>query len=397
MDQNNQAHKSATVDLTIGKIAEKQFKAIVEASPDCLLMINKQEQIILANNMAEKLFGYAKEQLIGKNLNLLIPDRFKLKHKGHIKQYFKDPHVRPMGAGLELYGLHQDGHEFSVEISLSPLTSAGNLLALAAVRDVTERKKIENSREMLAAELHAKNIELANANLIKDRFLSSMSHELRTPLNAIIGFTGTLLMQLPGPLNADQEKQLRTVEGSAKHLLSIINDILDLAKIESGKIELNLTEVNCHELVNEILTTFMPLVKAQALELKSDLPAADILIITDRRSLTQILINLLNNAIKFTQKGYIKVSMEQIKEQKFVVIKIIDTGIGIKDSEQDKLFKAFVQLEQPEQYFSGTGLGLYISKKLANLINAKIEFVSKYGEGSCFSVILPKISKKTYD
>ena len=261
----------------------------------------------------------------------------------------------------------------------------GNVLGVfAAARDVTERKRFEQT-------LQEKNVELENANQAKDRFLASMSHELRTPLNAIIGFTGTLLMELPGPLNTDQKEQLDTIENSATHLLSLINDLLDLAKIESGKVELRREPVTCQALVQEVLTTLRPTAEAKGLRLKAICPSDDIVVRTDRRALTQILLNLTNNAVKFTERGEVHIELQQAKENGRIdtLISVTDTGVGIRPADQARLFQAFEQVDGAgKERQSGTGLGLHLSQKLAELLSGRIQMKSEFGKGSTFTLVL---------
>jgi protein-histidine pros-kinase len=253
----------------------------------------------------------------------------------------------------------------------------------AAARDVTERKRFEQT-------LQEKNLELESANLAKDRFLASMSHELRTPLNAIIGFTGTLLMKLPGALNSDQERQLTTIQASARHLLSLINDLLDLAKIESGKVEVNFEPVVCQSVVDEVATALRPLAENKGLVFDVYVPKHRLLVMTDRRAFSQILLNLTNNAIKFTEKGRVSLEINQLRENGSVLteISVTDTGVGIRNADQEKLFQAFTQVDAlgPRRY-EGTGLGLHLSQKLAHLLGGAINFKSEFGKGSKFSLL----------
>jgi protein-histidine pros-kinase len=217
-----------------------------------------------------------------------------------------------------------------------------------------------------------------------------MSHELRTPLNAIIGFTGTLLMRLPGPLTQAQEKQLQTIQGSARHLLSLINDILDVAKIEAGKHEFRLQPVSCVEVIEEVAAALRPLAEKKSIgfDLAVD---GDVIVRTDRRALSQIVINLANNAIKYTDAGGVTVRLTRHRGESGTLgeIEVRDTGSGIRPEDQQRLFQAFTQLDSSStRRHEGTGLGLHLSHKLAELLGLRITFATQFGEGSTFTLHL---------
>ncbi len=377
---------AAARDITEQKTLEQQLRdqqfytrSLIESNIDALMTTDPLGLITDVNQQMEALTGSTRDELIGQPFKNFFTDPAQAEEG--IRSALRESKV----TNYELTARSKNATETVVSYNAATFYDRDGKLqgVFAAARDVTERKRFERA-------LQEKNLELENANLAKDRFLANMSHELRTPLNAIIGFTGTLLMRLPGPLTEDQTKQLLTVQSSAKHLLSLINDLLDLAKIESGKVAITLESVSCQSVVEEVRSTLQHLAEKKGLTFKVQVPEEELVLKTDRRALSQILLNLVNNGIKFTDQGEVSIHLEQRRKNGSVRtdISVRDTGVGIRSEDQQKLFQAFTQMAAGTRKHEGTGLGLHLSQKLAELLGGRIEFESQFGKGSTFTLSL---------
>ncbi|HVW10837.1 MAG TPA: PAS domain-containing sensor histidine kinase [Bryobacteraceae bacterium] len=379
-------------DLTERRRIERRFGALLDSAPDAILELDAEGRILVLNRMAERLFGYTREELLGQCVDALVPDALRGSHQQHRTQYFNHPVTRPMGAGLNLEARRKDGSHFPVEISLSPTKSGQELRVTAIIRDITERKQMESQlrlvQEKYIAGLELRNREAEQANRLKTEFLSNMSHELRSPLHTIIGFAELLAEQTSGPLNDTQKRFITHVHRDSLHLLDLINDLLDLSKIEAGRIELRRESLPLAMVLEDAVASIRPRAEAKSLEILVVAPPT-ISILADRLRVRQILHNLLSNAVKFTQKGG-RITLSAIGREQFAEISLTDTGIGIAEDQHEAVFDKFFQVRATARgHQQGTGLGLAITKRLVEQHGGTIWLRSQPGKGSCFTFSIP--------
>jgi len=375
------------------KKSEAKYRVLFESAPIGIITTDLECNVLTFNQSMLNLMGYTSDELS----KITLEDTYD--NFDDYKKLLKNLHEFRGVRNWEVKRKRKDGTIYDALISTELMEVEDQIILLTTMMDITQRKKAEVLRRDFSQkleldvaertnELKEANIKLKELDQLKSMFLASMSHELRTPLNSIIGFTGWLLMDMEGALNEEQRKQLNLVKSSANHLLDLINDILDISKIEAGKVDVCIEMFKFSEIVDDVINSTQPLANDKGLKIIYDIPEG-LIIKSDKLRIKQIVMNLISNAIKFTEQGYIKINVKSLNNTNLEVI-VLDTGIGMKKEDINKLFIPFQQIDMSStKKHEGTGLGLYLCKKLLNLLQGDISVKSQFGKGSEFKFIIP--------
>ena len=361
--------------------AEKLFHNLLDAAPDAILEVDSSGRIVRANDTVGELFGYSPAELLNQPVERLIPEQARRVHTKHRAGYAAHPTKRAMGSNLDLYALRKDGTRVAVDIVLSPFqTEAGELRTAAIVRDITLRRQTESELK------EARKLAEA-ANQAKSDFLASMSHELRSPLNTIMGYTQLLTEEAVGVLNDKQRRFLGHISKDSQHLLNLINDILDLSKIEAGHLELQHQSCELQLLFDDVLAMILPMAEAKQIRVEHEKHVGAV-VWGDPLRAKQAVVNLLSNAVKFTPAGgSVTISARQMDTQ--VAITVADTGVGIPEEHREAIFDRFHQVGATTTGArEGTGLGLAITRSLVEQMGGRIWVESEIDRGSRFTFTL---------
>ena len=376
----------------------------LNAAPDAMIIIDATGAIRFANRQVSALFGHPHDDLIGLSIEQLMPERFRARHTGHRTHYVQSHLVRPMGAGLELLGLRRDGTEFPVEISLSPIEDGDQILVAAAIRDVSDRKRVEaelivarqfaerareaadRSKQMAEEARQIADQERENAdraNQAKSRFLATASHDLRQPLQTLSLLNGALRRVVR---ESDAAGALEQQEQAIGAMSRLLNALLDISKLESGAIKPEPTDFTVAELFRELRSDFAGLASNKGLRFQIE-ECTDC-VHSDPSLVEQILRNLVSNAIKYTREGWVR--LRCLHEQALVRIEVLDTGVGIPADQLGHIYDEFYQIGvSANTARDGYGLGLSIVQRLVKLLNLRLDVRSEVGRGSAFSLLLP--------
>jgi PAS domain S-box-containing protein len=356
---------------------------VIETALDAVITMNARGDITGWNGQAESTFGWSAAEVIGRRLSdTIIPFSLRAAHESGLARFRATGQGPVLGHRIEITALRRNGEEFPVELAIASLPGPGGMAFSAFVRDISERKKAE--AELVQAKEAAQ-----RANRAKSEFLATMSHEIRTPMNGILGFTELLL---DSPLDATQREHAETIRGSGGVLLALINDILDLSKIEAGRFEVERVPFDAREIANQVANLLAAKADERNLELLLDWsPTTPAIALGDPMRFRQVLLNLAGNAVKFTESGAIMIRVAD-QGAHALRVEVKDTGIGIEPEKIGRLFRKFTQADSSTtRRFGGTGLGLAISKQLVEMMGGEIGADSRPGEGSTFWFTLPLV------
>jgi PAS domain S-box-containing protein len=377
--------------------SENHTRLIVDRAHDAFIATDARGVINDWNAQAESTFGWTSTEIIGQDIEQSIfPRHAQELYREAIDGFKNAKKTREPGKRFETVALHKDGRPFPVELSIIPIPHGKSVTFSCFLRDISERNrahdailKLNFQLEAANAELQLRNREVERATQLKSQFLASMSHELRTPLNAIVGFSDLLAERIAGDLNEKQSRFVGHIKTGSAHLLQLINDILDLSKIESGQMDLHLEDFYVGDVLPEVLSTIRPLAMVKRIEVTQSIESV-LTASADRVRFKQVLYNLLSNAIKFTPEGG-KIRIEGWSDGDFSRIVVSDTGIGIRREDQELIFEEFRQASETTRGVKeGTGLGLAITRRLVQQHGGRLWVVSEQGNGSQFSFTIPK-------
>lgn len=365
-----------STDWDMDKIASIS-QQLLQFSPDALIVVDTQGVILFANATSRALFGYTREQLVGQTIDMLVPDRFQIRHGAHVASFLRDPTAREMGARIiDLFARRADGTEFPAGIRLAPIHDGEKTFVAAAIRDMTERRAINDA-------LVAAREEADRANLAKTRFLATASHDLRQPLQTIRLLNASLLTLTPE--SAEQHELLLRQKSAIDSASRMINALLDITRLESGAIEPRLAPINLISVYGDLKREFEPAALAKGMRL--EFPETSKIVISDRILLSQLLQNLIGNALKYSEKGFVKVT--ETSDADGFQLCVEDSGSGIPSDKLDRIFDEYYQVDRSGAQRSGVGLGLAIVREVSRLLSYSVSVSSVVGRGTQVRVRIP--------